>query len=138
MDSKIKYLISVCIILLSGCGSKITTNTKVVSPNGKFVAISTTHLAGGAAGSVSDVIYVVKKGQKYTDENIIFRSLNTKGLDIFWSKKNTLAIVYSQADIILFYNNIFYDKESNSYKVEVILEKKVSSDNSRRNESESD
>ena len=124
MKSIMPALALLLLVTCCGLNEKVVVNTKVVSPDKEFEAVSTTHLGGGAAGYVSDIIYLIKKGDNFATKDIVFESSHTKGLDIHWLENNLLVISYKDADIRGFCNKMFFDEKNGIYKVEVILEKK--------------
>ena len=124
-----KYSYFLCLIVLAfiinGCkeNDDILPKEQISSPDQKYTAFSETHLQGGAAGSISDLVFIRQNYGNDTEKHLVFKSLRTKELKLHWTTSNVLLIEYKDADIIEFHNKLFYDYLKNDYLVEIVLER---------------
>ena len=79
------------------CKSENRVIKSVASPDGRYIAIYFQHAVGGAAGSVSEGISVIKKDKrlKNIDSGNIFVIDRAKFIDIIWEDNCTLVVRYS-------------------------------------------
>jgi len=97
----VSFIIFVIIILIFiywfACKSENRVIKSVASPDGRYIAIYFQHAVGGAAGSVSEGISVIKKDKrlKNIDSRNIFVIDRAKFIDIIWEDNCTLVVRYS-------------------------------------------
>jgi RHS repeat-associated protein len=67
---------------------------RITSPNGLYDAVIGVVLAGGAAGSVSQEIYLCKHNDQISNDKLIFNSVHLDSINLYWSNDLSVAISY--------------------------------------------